>query len=208
VLENLYSFLQEVARHFPRILLWIDAISINQEDATEKGEQVTRMADVYSGAIETLVWLGDKPRLNTATFPINHSRQMPAVRDILYPLVELHSDPYWSKLHFLLLRGSLTAASSGKSSLRRRYSGIQHKAGGNCPNGANLERASREEFWRVSGDCKFQQHWLSIWASVILHSIAKSIFRVDAVYSQLVTKINSTDFASVSLAPLELASRS
>ncbi|KAH3916531.1 hypothetical protein HBI56_046950 [Parastagonospora nodorum] len=58
---------------------------------------VTRMADIYSGAIETLIWLGDKPHLNTALFLINHSHDTPAIRDILHPLVQLHSDPYWSR---------------------------------------------------------------------------------------------------------------
>jgi hypothetical protein len=87
-----------------------------------------------------------------------------------------------SKLHFLLVRGSLTAASLGKSSLRWRYNGIQRKVGRKYPTGAKSRRVSREEFWRVSGDCKFQQHWLSTWANVIQRSIAKSIFRVDAAY--------------------------
>lgn len=95
--NNLYLFLQKASLRIPRTLLWIDAISINQDDATEKGKQVTRMADIYSGAIETLVWLGDKPDLNTALFLINHSHETPAVRDILHPLVQLHSDPYWSR---------------------------------------------------------------------------------------------------------------
>jgi hypothetical protein len=76
--------------------MWIDAISINQEDATEKGNQVTRMANIHSGAIETLIWLGDKPHLNTALFLINHSHETHAIRDVLHPLVRLHSDPYWS----------------------------------------------------------------------------------------------------------------
>ncbi|KAH3954458.1 hypothetical protein HBH98_073500 [Parastagonospora nodorum] len=60
-------------------------------------DAVTRMADIYSGAIETLIWLGDKPHLNTALFLINHSHDTRAIRDILHPLVQLHSDPYWSR---------------------------------------------------------------------------------------------------------------
>lgn len=38
--------------------LWIDAICINQADASEKGQQVSIMADIYSKAHTTYIWLG------------------------------------------------------------------------------------------------------------------------------------------------------
>ncbi|KAI2631771.1 heterokaryon incompatibility protein-domain-containing protein [Xylaria nigripes] len=39
-------------------ILWADAICINQNDATEKGDQVQLMPRIYSEATRTLVWLG------------------------------------------------------------------------------------------------------------------------------------------------------
>ncbi|KAH7414419.1 heterokaryon incompatibility protein-domain-containing protein [Phaeosphaeria sp. MPI-PUGE-AT-0046c] len=57
--NNLYGFLLVAAQRFPHETLWIDAISINQKDNTEKGLQVQRMGNVYRGAIEVLVWFGD-----------------------------------------------------------------------------------------------------------------------------------------------------
>jgi hypothetical protein len=39
--------------------LWVDAISINQEDTQERGHQVGIMRDVYANATEVLIWLGE-----------------------------------------------------------------------------------------------------------------------------------------------------
>ncbi|KAF2165767.1 hypothetical protein M409DRAFT_24053 [Zasmidium cellare ATCC 36951] len=40
-------------------LLWIDALCIDQENLTEKSQQVAMMGEIYSRADEVLVWLGD-----------------------------------------------------------------------------------------------------------------------------------------------------
>ena len=40
--------------------LWVDAICINQADLTERGAQVSLMADIYQGAKKTIVWLGEE----------------------------------------------------------------------------------------------------------------------------------------------------
>ena len=40
------------------LLLWIDAICINQPDQKEKSMQVARMAEIYSKAGDVLIWLG------------------------------------------------------------------------------------------------------------------------------------------------------
>lgn len=42
------------------LLLWIDAVCINQSDITEKSWQVAQMGDVYSGARRTLIFLGPR----------------------------------------------------------------------------------------------------------------------------------------------------
>ncbi|KAH9840352.1 Heterokaryon incompatibility protein (HET) [Teratosphaeria destructans] len=44
--------------------LWIDAVCINQSDVSEKTEQVSLMADIYSKSLCNLVWLG-KQEANT-----------------------------------------------------------------------------------------------------------------------------------------------
>lgn len=39
-------------------ILWVDAICINQDDPTERSQQVTLMRDIYRNASNILVWLG------------------------------------------------------------------------------------------------------------------------------------------------------
>lgn len=41
------------------LFLWADAICINQTDQVEKEEQIPRMREIYSGAREVFVYLGD-----------------------------------------------------------------------------------------------------------------------------------------------------
>lgn len=64
--QNLCDALRRLLDHFillriARPLLWVDAISINQDDLEEKAEQVREMHRVFSGAKEVLVWLGRVP---------------------------------------------------------------------------------------------------------------------------------------------------
>jgi hypothetical protein len=42
----------------PDLPIWIDAISINQDDEEEKAVQVSRMGDIYRTAHQVLAWLG------------------------------------------------------------------------------------------------------------------------------------------------------
>lgn len=48
--------------------LWIDAISINQFDATEKSHQVRLMSQIYANASQVLAYLGIPPAMETAKF--------------------------------------------------------------------------------------------------------------------------------------------
>ncbi|KAK3639109.1 hypothetical protein LTR56_012658 [Elasticomyces elasticus] len=41
------------------VLLWIDAVCINQRDIAERSQQVAIMGDIYSDSAHNLVWLGD-----------------------------------------------------------------------------------------------------------------------------------------------------
>ncbi|KAL1887596.1 hypothetical protein Sste5346_010097 [Sporothrix stenoceras] len=56
--------LVEALRHVPLVEprcrngFWVDAVCVNQSDNHEKRAQVSMMRDIYSGAYETLAWLG------------------------------------------------------------------------------------------------------------------------------------------------------
>ena len=58
VRPNLYQALEQLRSKKRDIVLWVDALCINQENEIEKTEQVKKMARIYSRAHRVLVWLG------------------------------------------------------------------------------------------------------------------------------------------------------
>ena len=61
---NLHLALEHLVREREDLVIWIDAICINQSDDEEKARQVLYMRDIYSQAEETLVWLGPSITVN------------------------------------------------------------------------------------------------------------------------------------------------
>jgi hypothetical protein len=61
--------LEELLMHFRRKdvdrILWVDSVSINQEDIQERGEQVQIMHEIYAGASGVVVWLGTQQSFDT-----------------------------------------------------------------------------------------------------------------------------------------------
>ncbi|GAB1316125.1 hypothetical protein MFIFM68171_06335 [Madurella fahalii] len=67
ITRSLAGALQHLAKT-PGLLVWADAVCINQKDDIEKSHQVNMMATIYSKATKVTVWLGpdhhnDAPRL-------------------------------------------------------------------------------------------------------------------------------------------------
>lgn len=58
---NLYTAIQALRREREYVLIWIDAICINQgpEGEEEKQQQVSRMAQIYNSAFSVCIWLGE-----------------------------------------------------------------------------------------------------------------------------------------------------
>lgn len=42
-----------------RVLVWVDALCINQADVAERSQQVSMMRDIYSSAERVIIWLGE-----------------------------------------------------------------------------------------------------------------------------------------------------
>jgi len=57
--DNLYMALQNLRHESIELIIWIDAICINQADNIEKAHQVQLMRQVYERALWTVVWLGE-----------------------------------------------------------------------------------------------------------------------------------------------------
>ena len=58
VTDNLYSALQDIRDRTRVLRLWADAICINQHDEMEKMQQISFMADIFSVARVTIIYLG------------------------------------------------------------------------------------------------------------------------------------------------------
>lgn len=56
--------------------MWVDSISINQKDITERNKQVTMMSNIYSTAMSVVVWLGveDDRRIPLALDSLDNPR--------------------------------------------------------------------------------------------------------------------------------------
>ncbi|OCK78033.1 hypothetical protein K432DRAFT_281275, partial [Lepidopterella palustris CBS 459.81] len=59
VTVNLKNALQRFRDSSRGRFLWVDAICINQEDVTERTQQVKMMTEIYSRAPSVVIWLGD-----------------------------------------------------------------------------------------------------------------------------------------------------
>jgi hypothetical protein len=56
--ENLWLALQAILKLRGELLIWIDAVCINQTDTEERNQQVELMGLIYRNAREVLAWLG------------------------------------------------------------------------------------------------------------------------------------------------------
>jgi hypothetical protein len=60
VTRNLESALKQLRHSTEDRLLWIDALSINQMDNTERSRQVAKMHQIFQGARNVCIWLGPR----------------------------------------------------------------------------------------------------------------------------------------------------
>jgi hypothetical protein len=68
VRENLEAALRQLRSVKKDVVIWVDAICINQEDKKEKMAQVSRMHDIYTEAKSVCVWLGVGTQETKETF--------------------------------------------------------------------------------------------------------------------------------------------
>jgi hypothetical protein len=66
VTSNVYDFLRRTQRRrtvlveaWCTVPIWIDVVSINQNDASERTQQVAMMAQIYLNARRVVIWLGE-----------------------------------------------------------------------------------------------------------------------------------------------------
>ncbi|KAF7443718.1 HET domain containing protein [Pyrenophora tritici-repentis] len=59
IFENLCVALRRLRRPNHVLLIWVDALCINQDDTLERAHQVGLMGEIYSNSQETAIWLGE-----------------------------------------------------------------------------------------------------------------------------------------------------
>lgn len=68
VTTNLEAALRVMRSTLSRPVLWADAICIDQSDDEERSSQVALMAEIYSQAVQTVVWLGESDQTAKMVF--------------------------------------------------------------------------------------------------------------------------------------------
>ncbi|KAJ3541188.1 hypothetical protein NM208_g4725 [Fusarium decemcellulare] len=102
VTPNLYAALIQL-RRTQRIRqgfrLWIDAICINQDDLTERGQQVSRMRDIYRSAWQVVIWIG--PEADDSSLALaalywlaNQSRRPSPLEGVYYRGIAIDARPF------------------------------------------------------------------------------------------------------------------
>lgn len=103
--ENLESFLRHRRQPEEAVTLWIDAICINQDDTSEKNEQIPKMNVIYGLASTITIWLG--PASHDSTLAMqwlaylgteSPYAKLPILgRDVLDAFQSLLSRSWWSR---------------------------------------------------------------------------------------------------------------
>lgn len=105
---NLALALQHVRSKREDILLWADAICINQADVTEKNSQVSMMASIYEEAASVIVWLGDESEDSGLAMSTVEEWGGPQLNEERYLLEKIRADGFdaarWSAVDNLFSR--------------------------------------------------------------------------------------------------------
>ena len=78
--------------------LWIDAICINQEDHEEKIAQVPKMPQIYNGAHNVCVWLGDEDEDQGSRLAFNYIRRALNLDDFDRLVADSRTPQEWQAL--------------------------------------------------------------------------------------------------------------
>jgi len=63
IYPNLHSALVHIWTKSPRLKLWVDALSIDQTNGDERGQQIFMMSQIFGRAKNVIIWMGKLPPL-------------------------------------------------------------------------------------------------------------------------------------------------
>ncbi|KAI0861775.1 HET-domain-containing protein [Xylaria cubensis] len=109
ITDNLFRALRRLRYLLKPRVLWVDAVCINQEDIDERSAQVALMAEIYSNASSTAIWLGD-----VGDTTIHDSDLTPAQRSLHFASSILPLDILWNSDCLLMDHALQTTSPSWK----------------------------------------------------------------------------------------------
>ena len=141
VRENLWMALKRFQSLGTEMIIWIDAICINQEDIQERNSQVPKMTQIYKQADQVLAWLGPSYEDSTLAFELVRDfgqleieqnwavEQLKSRTTQLQALSKLFQREYWMRMWVLQ---ELTVAKSialycGNDSISGMFSFLESK---------------------------------------------------------------------------------
>jgi hypothetical protein len=77
---SLHSALQHLRKLDSAMLVWADALCINQEDIPERTQQVRMMGEIYAAASTTVIWLGEES--DEVKMAFGWLRRFDSIRDV------------------------------------------------------------------------------------------------------------------------------
>jgi Heterokaryon incompatibility protein (HET) len=112
VTRSLWGALQRLRSEVLAVLVWADAICINQQDTTERGVQVRKMTSIYRDAHNVAVWLGPEAQGSGDAVALMHDALLaredrsamlaiiasPEREQQFRALVKLFERDYWQRL--------------------------------------------------------------------------------------------------------------
>ena len=103
--DTLHRFLRRLNSHLNPILVWLDALCINQDDISERNWQVSLMQEIYESAARVFAWLGEGDA--DCRFAMRYARLIRQERNELRTVhpnavaqysEQLFLQPYWSRI--------------------------------------------------------------------------------------------------------------
>jgi Heterokaryon incompatibility protein (HET) len=106
--KTVFRFLQQLTYHFGSILVWLDALCINQKDVHERNWQVSMMGDLFKSAAGVYAWLGEGD--GDCDYAISYAAQVDQPSSITKEFDEnavheyfghLLQRPYWTRVRVI-----------------------------------------------------------------------------------------------------------
>jgi Heterokaryon incompatibility protein (HET) len=102
IIPNLEAALRQLRHPDRNVVLWVDAICINQADKVEKSHQVPKMAEIYSEAANVRVWLGKEE--NKSELALKFIHQILDFKNFDRLTADSRRVPEWAALLSLMKR--------------------------------------------------------------------------------------------------------